>query len=88
MNYIKQDVFNVGEGAAILCWPVDMSKDSFEDFSDWLFLQHRKIKRNVENNLKSNKQQNFMKIIKRLQLLSEYTIMHNPDEMGVDNEDP
>ncbi|MBL4820357.1 MAG: hypothetical protein JKY98_05115 [Gammaproteobacteria bacterium] len=45
-NY-RQDAFALGEGFAILKWPKDLSPDSFEDFTDWLLLMHRKIGRDV-----------------------------------------
>jgi len=45
---VKQDVFALNEGNVILSWPEGLSKESFEDLSDWVELVLRKIKRNVE----------------------------------------
>ncbi|APV49014.1 hypothetical protein BWI17_04550 [Betaproteobacteria bacterium GR16-43] len=42
----KQDVYNFADGGSvILQWPEGMSKESFEEFQDWIELQLRKIKR-------------------------------------------
>ncbi len=45
---MKQDIFNIEEGQIVLQFPVEMALESFEDFTDWLILQHRKIGRSVE----------------------------------------
>ena len=43
-----QDTFNLEEGKVILQIPSTMTIESFEDFTDWLLIQHRKIARTVE----------------------------------------
>ncbi len=51
---MKQDTFNLpGDGGAVVInWPSSISQDAFEDFTDWLILQHRKISRDVEGDKK------------------------------------
>ena len=49
---MKQDTFNIEEGQIVLQFPVEMALESFEDFTDWLVLQHRKIGRSVEGDNK------------------------------------
>lgn len=44
----RQDSFVLEHGVAQLCWPIRMSREEFEDFTDWLLLEHRKIARRVE----------------------------------------
>jgi hypothetical protein len=44
----KQDGFWVDEGQVVLQWPDGMSKESYEDFKDWIDLQLRKIGRAVQ----------------------------------------
>lgn len=44
----KQDTFSLDEGQVVLQWPSKMSKNSYEDFKDWIELQVRKIGRAVE----------------------------------------
>jgi len=46
------DTFNVDEGKFILHYPENLSPDSFEDFTDWLLLVHKKISRKVEGSNK------------------------------------
>lgn len=42
----KQDVYNFADGGqVILQWPEGMSRESFEEFEDWIELQVRKIAR-------------------------------------------
>lgn len=43
----RQDSFVLEHGVAQLSWPVQMSCEEFEDFTDWLVLEHRKIARRV-----------------------------------------
>lgn len=45
----KEDVFTLDEGDAVIQWPKNMSKASFEDFESWLQLVIRKAKRSVGN---------------------------------------
>lgn len=45
---MKQDTFNVDEGQIVIQYPIGMSEASFEDFTDWLSLQHRKIGRTAD----------------------------------------
>ncbi|WP_284777700.1 hypothetical protein [Agrobacterium sp. lyk4-40-TYG-31] len=44
---IRKDVFALDEGEVTLTMPSQISKDSFDDFSDWLDLMKRKVQRNV-----------------------------------------
>ncbi len=44
---IRQDVFTLDEGTAMLQWPATLSSTSYEDFKDWIELQLRKIKRSI-----------------------------------------
>lgn len=44
----KQDVFSLDEGQVVLQWPDGMSKNSFDDFKDWIDLQLRKIGRSIQ----------------------------------------
>lgn len=43
----RQDSFTLEQGTALLSWPEQMSPEEFEDFTDWLLLEHRKIARSV-----------------------------------------
>lgn len=43
-----KDIFSTTEGEFVIQWPEKMSADTYEDFTDWLKLQHRKIGRIVE----------------------------------------
>ncbi|MEZ5492118.1 MAG: hypothetical protein R3F50_17680 [Gammaproteobacteria bacterium] len=43
----QQDSFVLEHGVAQLSWPAQMSCEEFEDFTDWLVLEHRKIARRV-----------------------------------------
>jgi hypothetical protein len=45
---MRQEVFALAEGDVIIQWPEHLSKDSFDDFSDWLKILERKIKRSVQ----------------------------------------
>jgi hypothetical protein len=42
---VKQDVFSLVEGQAVLRWPETLSKESYADFADWLGLVMRKVAR-------------------------------------------
>lgn len=42
---IKQDVFSLDEGQAVIQWPANMSEESFADFKEWLKLLEKKIGR-------------------------------------------
>lgn len=44
---VKQDTFSLDEGQVVLQFPEKMSKDSYEDFKDWIELQLRRIKRSI-----------------------------------------
>lgn len=44
----RRDSFSLENGTACLSWPVEMSAGEFEDFTDWLILEHRKISRKVQ----------------------------------------
>jgi hypothetical protein len=45
---MKQDTFTLDEGQVVVQWPAELTPESFEDFTDWLELLHRKIGRSVE----------------------------------------
>lgn len=45
---MKQDIFTLEEGVAVLQWPSQLSESSYEDFKDWIELQLRKIKKSVQ----------------------------------------
>lgn len=45
---VRQDVWNLDEGAVTLQYPAKMSAASFEDFEAWINLQIKKIKRGIE----------------------------------------
>lgn len=46
---MNNDVFTLDEGEVILQWPSRMTKESFEDFEEWLRLVVRKAKRTILN---------------------------------------
>lgn len=46
---MRQDVFTLDEGQALIQWPETLSQDSFEDFKSWLDLVIRKAKRSVSD---------------------------------------
>ncbi len=43
----RQDSFVLDRGVASLSWPEKMTAEEFEDFTDWLILEHRKIARRI-----------------------------------------
>ncbi len=46
---VRQDALSLDEGQVVLQWPDRLSETSFQDLSDWLELQLRRIKRNLQN---------------------------------------
>jgi hypothetical protein len=44
---VREDVFSMAEGEAVLQWPAHLSPESFEDFKSWLALIERKAQRAV-----------------------------------------
>jgi hypothetical protein len=44
---MRQDVFSLAEGEAVIHWPTPLSEDSITDLEEWLDLVKRKIKRSV-----------------------------------------
>jgi hypothetical protein len=44
---MRQDVFSLAEGEAVIHWPTPLSDDSIRDLEDWLELVKRKIKRSA-----------------------------------------
>ncbi|MBV9759829.1 MAG: hypothetical protein JO340_04625 [Acidobacteriaceae bacterium] len=44
---ISQDVFSLREGPVTIQWPLNLSRESFQDLSDWLEIVKRKIARSV-----------------------------------------
>ena len=43
----RTDSFTLENGIVHLSWPLAMNAEEFEDFTDWLILEHRKISRQV-----------------------------------------
>jgi len=54
---MRQEVFVLTEGDVTIQWPERLSADSFDDFSDWLKILERKIKRGVIQSTPSSPQQ-------------------------------
>ncbi|MYH46524.1 MAG: hypothetical protein F4008_14680 [Gammaproteobacteria bacterium] len=48
LGNLKTDTFTLDEGDVSIKWPKEMTEASFEDFTDWLILIHRKISREIE----------------------------------------
>lgn len=46
---MRQETFVLDTGEITIQWPSKMSQESFEDFTDWLEILKRKIRRSVEN---------------------------------------
>ncbi len=44
---MRQDVFSLSEGQAVLSWPTPLSQESIEDLKDWLKIVERKIARSA-----------------------------------------
>ena len=44
---MRQDVFSLAEGEAVIHWPTPLSPDSISDLEEWLDLVKRKIKRST-----------------------------------------
>jgi len=44
---MRQDVFSLSEGEAVIHWPSPLSADSVSELEDWLDLVKRKIKRSA-----------------------------------------
>jgi len=44
---MRQDVFSLAEGEAVIHWPTPLSPDSIADLEEWLELVKRKIKRSA-----------------------------------------
>ena len=44
---MRQDVFSLAEGEAVIHWPTPLSADSIQDLRDWLKLVERKIMRSA-----------------------------------------
>ncbi len=51
---MKEDTFNLNEGAVVLQWPERLSKASYEDLESWLQLELRKIKRGIADDGAAN----------------------------------
>lgn len=48
---LLQDVVNLNNGQQIIIqYPSDLTPENYEDFTDWLLFQHKKIGRSVESN--------------------------------------
>ena len=48
MSGMKEDVFTLAEGDAVLQWPTTISIESYTDLKDWLGLMLRKIERQAQ----------------------------------------
>lgn len=46
---MRQETFALDNGEVTIQWPSKMSKESFEDFSDWLDILKRKVRRSIEH---------------------------------------
>lgn len=44
---MKEAVFPLDEGQAVVQWPDRLSPESFEDFENWLHIVIRKAKRSI-----------------------------------------
>jgi hypothetical protein len=51
---MRQDVWNLDEGAVVLQYPAKMSAASFQDFEDWINLQLNRIKRGINQQARDN----------------------------------
>lgn len=47
---MREETFALDNGDVVIRWPSKMTPESFEDFSDWLEILKRKVKRTVEKN--------------------------------------
>ena len=45
---MKEDVFTLAEGDAVLQWPAPISPESYTDLKDWLDIMLRKIERQAQ----------------------------------------
>ena len=52
---MREDIFTLDEGQAVLQWPEKLSRDSYEDLESWLSLVLRKAKRAISDD-KDSKQ--------------------------------
>ena len=55
---MKEDVFTLDEGDAVLQWPATLSSESYDDLKDWLSLMLRKIERQSISTEDSNQSSN------------------------------
>lgn len=55
---MKEDVFTLNEGDAVLQWPATLSSESYDDLKDWLGLMLRKIERQSISTEDSNQSSN------------------------------
>ncbi|MCM8918768.1 MAG: hypothetical protein LC540_01625 [Candidatus Thiodiazotropha sp.] len=46
---MRQETFALDTGEVVIQWPSRMTKESFEDFSDWLEILKRKVRRTVDD---------------------------------------
>ena len=46
---VRHDIFMLKEGIVLMQYPAYLTAQSFDDLTDWLLLQHRKIGRHVDN---------------------------------------
>lgn len=51
---MRQEIFALAEGDVTIQWPEQLSTDSYQDFTDWLDLLKRKIKRSVQASAQTN----------------------------------
>ena len=55
---MKEDVFTLNEGDAVLQWPATLSSESYDDLKAWLGLMLRKIERQSISTEDSNQSSN------------------------------
>jgi hypothetical protein len=54
---MRQDVFSLTEGDAVISWPAQLSQESIEDIEQWLAIVKRKIARSLKDPSDSQPQQ-------------------------------
>jgi len=59
---MRQDVFSLAEGEAVINWPTPLCEDSIKDLEEWLELVKRKIKRSASDSEKSKTLETWEKL--------------------------
>jgi hypothetical protein len=52
MTTVRQDTFTLKEGEVSIRYPSNLSAESFSDMTEWLILEHRKIRRLINTGRK------------------------------------